>query len=147
MRNALAISVFAASSLLLAGPVYAAKVFQARTSATTPLSATVNDLTTVLQIAIPAGRWVIQAKTQAVNFGTLETVRCQLFKGTTSLDGSGTNVGSTDGLPFVAMLVNQAVTKTTTTTIISFKCTHTEGTQSGLFLDPGSSLIIEEVVP
>ena len=147
MRNILAISIFAASSLLLAGPVHAEKVFQARTSAATPLSATVDELTTVLQIAIPAGRWVIQAKTQAVNFGILETVRCQLFKGTTSLDGSGTNVGSTDGLPFVAMLVNQAVTRTVSTTIISFKCNHTEGTQTGLYLDSGSSLIIEEVVP
>ena len=147
MRKALAISIFAASSLLLAGPVYAEKVFQARTSAATPLSATVDELTTVLQIAIPAGRWVIQAKTQAVNFGILETVRCQLFKGTTSLDGSGTNVGSTDGLPFVAMLFNQAVTRTTTTTIISFKCNHTEGNLAGIYLDPGSSLIIEEVVP
>ena len=79
IRNILAISIFAASSLLLAGPVHAEKVFQARTSAATPLSATVDELTTVLQIAIPAGRRVIQAKTQAGNFGTLETVRCQLF--------------------------------------------------------------------
>ena len=45
------------------------------------------------------------------------------------------------------MLVNQAVTKTVSTTIISFKCNHTEGTQAGLYLDSGSSLIIEEVAP
>ena len=146
MRTALAISMIAASSLLLAGPVQAAKLFKARTSAQINLPTAGGEFTLVLQLAVPAGRWVILAKTQAVNFSASEIVRCILTKGTTQIDGAGTEVGSASSRPLVAILVNQAVTKTTATTNISYKCGHDEA-QAGIYLDPGSSLIIQEVAP
>lgn len=148
MKLALTISAIAASALVLAGPAQSEKLFKARTTVQTDLPATKDATTLVLQISVPAGRWLIQAKTQAVNFGNADIVRCQLNKGnSTVLDGSGTQVGSTSGLPLVAMLVNQAVTKTTAATNIKFLCSHSETAQSGIYLDPGSSLIIEEVTP
>jgi hypothetical protein len=148
MRTALTISMIAVSSLLLAGPANAARVFEARTSALTPLSPTVNQMTTVLQLAIPAGRWVINSNAIAVNFGTYDIMRCQILKGTKVLDASGTNVGQADGLPVAAHLVNQVVFRTLSTTTISLRCNHTEVDQTqDIYIDLGASLIVQEIVP
>lgn len=146
MRKALAISVFAASSLLLAEAVHAEKVFQQRTAASTSLPTAGGVFITVLQIDVPAGRWVIQAKTQAGSFADFDIVVCQLFKGNTSLDSSETNVGGADGYPTAAIIYNQAVTRTTTTSAIRVLCKH-NNTQASLFINAGASLIIEEVAP
>lgn len=146
MKTALAISIITVSLLLLAGPVHAAKLFKATTSVQTNLPTAGGQFAIVLQLTVPAGRWVIHAKTSAANFGTGDKVRCELVRGTTILDESGTNVGSASSLPFVAVLVNQAVTITRNTTNIIYRCTH-DGTVAGIYLDPSSSLIIQEVVP
>jgi hypothetical protein len=146
MRRALAVVTLAVFSLLPAEPVHAERVFEARTTSQINLPLAAREFVTVMQLAVPTGRWVIHAKTQAVNFGAFDVVRCVLAKGAVVIDRSATNVGVLDEQPVTAMLVNQAVTRTTGTTMIRVRCSHDE-TAGAPSIDPGSSLIVEEVVP
>ncbi len=76
--------------------------------------------TTVVELAVPAGNYVVLAKTQLFQTGAGDSVECLLKSGTTTLDQTAMKT-----LPALASVPAslQAVTTTTTSpTVLSVQC-------------------------
>jgi len=48
----------------------------------------------ILAVTVPAGTWVVTAKTNPVNFGQADYVRCRILVGTTQKDAGATLLGN-----------------------------------------------------
>jgi hypothetical protein len=90
-------------------------------SATKSLTAlpTASPPTTVVELAVPAGNYVVLAKTQLSHTGAGDSVECTLKAGATTIDQIAMKT-----LPALAAIPAsmQAVTTTTTTTVLSVQC-------------------------
>lgn len=97
--------------------------------------------TTVQSANVPAGRWVVQAKTSLVNFGAADFARCVILVDGTNVNGAGTMIGQAGGMPAVATVSNLAVVKTTLTKNFSVACFH-DADGSGLYVDPDGAMVV-----
>ena len=75
--------------------------------------------TTVVELAVPAGNYVVLAKTQLFQTGAGDSVECLLKSGTTTIDQTAMKT-----LPALASVPAslQAVTTTTSPTTLSVQC-------------------------
>ena len=124
----------------------AADVFMRTTTASKNLTDTGAPLT-ILTVTIPAGTWVVTAKTNPVNFGAADYVRCRILVGTTQKDAGATLLGNAapgptgEMGPSVAQIALQAVITTTSSKLFKLDCQHDFPTP-GIYLDPGARLMV-----
>lgn len=127
----------------------AAATYSARTSSNVNLPAGGFQLVTVLTVrGVPAGRWLVQSKLSAVNFGNPDFVRCNLFAGASSVDGSTTYVGSPS--PVVAMIVNQATLNLGAARTVTLQCQHDTSVTADSpvpYIDAGAAMVISPIAP
>ena len=119
------------------------------TSAPTALSAAGATPVLVTSVIVPAGNWLVTAKTTAVNFAGADYVRCNIKAGATLLDGGTTLVGNASGGPTgetgpsAATIVMQGLASTTSIQTVTLNCEH-DFAIAGEYIDPGAAL---RVVP
>jgi hypothetical protein len=105
--------------------------------------------TTVVQLTVPPGNWVVSSKATAVNFGMSDFTRCGLeaedpYHQFYAIDGNtAVKVGDEPGAETATTIVNLAtVSKSGPPGIIRLICWH-DGGVSGIYFDPGASLVVE----
>lgn len=145
MKNSSRIAALAMLAIGLAGAqnAQAADTYFKQTTAAVSLLNGAQTL--LLQVTVPAGRWLITSELGAVNFGPGDFVRCALFSGSRVLDGSGTFIGQADGYPPLAMISNQAVAAPTAPTTIRLRCNTDTTASSGAYIDPGANLVVTPI--
>src|SRR5437762_6289 len=84
------------SALLLSSAGNAADAFERRTQTQVPLSNTAGQWTTISQVTVPAGAWLVHAKAPIVNFASADLVRCRNRIGQRQFDASANAFGSAD---------------------------------------------------
>lgn len=143
-KRILSFSVIVAGLILSSGISHALDVYNRRTTASVPLSASGGVFTTIIQIAIPAGTWRVLGKASVVNFGAADYARCVTRSGVTQIDASATMIGEAGGMPSVATITNIGVITTTATTVFSLLCIH-DSPVAGMYVDPEAKLNVERV--
>ena len=124
----------------------AADVFMRTTSASTTLSDSGSPIT-ILSVTIPAGTWVVTAKTNPVNFGQADYVRCRILVGTTQKDAGATLLGNAqpgptgEMGPSVAQIYLTTAITTVSSKLIKLDCQHDFPTP-GIYVDPGARLMV-----
>ena len=126
--------------------VSAADVFMRTTTASTNLSDTGSPVT-ILSVTIPAGTWVVTAKTNPVNFGQADYVRCRILVGTTQKDAGATLLGNAqpgptgEMGPSVAQIFLTTAFTTPSSKLLKLDCQHDFATP-GIYVDPGARLMV-----
>lgn len=120
---------------------HAAGTFSVHTTSHTPLSDIGGVETTVLQVSVPAGSWVVSAKASFVNWTNKDYDRCSLMVGTTPIDGVATMTGELDGLPAVASVTNLATVITSVRSTFKLNCWHDFNVPNQL-IDPWARLVV-----
>ena len=115
--------------------------YSARSNSATPMPAEGGVETTVLQLSIPAGTWVVSSKVSFVNWLNKDYDRCHLLAGAASIDGATTMTGETDGMPAVATLSNLGIVTTTVKSTFKLNCWHDFGVPNQ-YIDPDASLVV-----
>jgi hypothetical protein len=75
---------------------------------------------TVVSLSVPAGRYVVLAKTQLMNTGAGDSVTCTLKSGGTTIDQSGTKI--LPALASVAVPLQAVTTVATSPTLLTVQC-------------------------
>ena len=102
---------------------------------------------TILSMTIPAGKWVVNAKVNPVNFGAADYVRCRIIAGITQKDAGATLLGNAapgptgEMGPSVAQIALQAVVTTTSSKVFKVDCQHDFPTP-GIYVDPGAKITV-----
>jgi hypothetical protein len=124
----------------------AADVFMRTTTASTNLNDSGAPLT-ILSVTIPAGTWVVTAKTNPVSFGAADYVRCRILVGTTQKDAGATLLGNAqpgptgEMGPSVAQIALQTAFTTPSSKVVKLDCQHDFPTP-GIYVDPGARLMV-----
>jgi hypothetical protein len=100
-----------------------------------------NGVTPVLSVTIPKGNWGITAKASPVFTGGMEIIRCGIYVAGSLVDQSAVQVGSMNGGPLVGTLSSQWVGSFSQPTVVTLGCTHDDYNYSGMYIDPGASMI------
>jgi len=130
-------ALIAAASL----PSLAAGTLSAHSTSATPLSASGGVETTVLELSVPAGAWIVAAKASAVNWLNKDYNRCRVMAGADEVDGATTMTGELDGMPAVATVSNLGTISTTVRTTFKLNCWH-DFDVPNQYIDPGASLLV-----
>lgn len=119
----------------------AGRVYLEVTSENIPLSPNGSELAEVelLSIRVPAGKWIVTAKANPVNFGAHDFVRCRIVEGNIQKDWAATMVG--DGSPAVASIALQTALSMKSAQTVSLRCFHDFAIE-GQYIDSGASLMI-----
>jgi hypothetical protein len=125
---------------------FAADVFSRNTYASTFLSDTGAPVA-ILSVTVPAGKWVVNAKVNPVNFGAADYVRCRIIVGTSQKDAGATLLGNAapgptgEMGPSVAQIALQTVVTTTSSKVFKVDCQHDFPTP-GIYVDPGAKITV-----
>jgi hypothetical protein len=128
-------------SILTINSSQAADVYLRKTTVATPLASTGGVRTNVLSVNVPAGNWIVTAKTSIVNWANKDYDRCRIMVGATQLDASTTMTGEFDFDPAVATITTQGAITTPVTRTFSLQCWH-DFNVGGQYVDPGASLLV-----
>jgi len=124
----------------------AADVF-VRTTQTSKFLSDTGAPVAILSVTVPAGKWVVNAKVNPVNFGAADYVRCRIMVGTSQKDAGATLLGNAapgptgEMGPSVAQIALQAVVTTTSSKDFKVDCQHDFPTP-GIYVDPGARMIV-----
>ena len=105
----------------------------------------------ILSVTVPAGKWVVNAKINPVNFGAADYVRCRIMVGTSQKDAGATLLGNAapgptgEMGPSVAQIALQAVVTTTSSKDFKVDCQHDFPTP-GIYVDPGAKITVVSVL-
>jgi hypothetical protein len=125
---------------------FAADVFSRNTNTSRFLSDTGAPVA-ILSVTVPAGKWVVNAKVNPVNFGAADYVRCRIMVGTIQKDAGATLLGNAapgptgEMGPSVAQIALQAVVTTTSPKAFKVDCQHDFPTP-GIYVDPGAKITV-----
>ena len=129
---------------------FATDVFSRNTNASKFLSDTGAPVA-ILSVTVPAGKWVVNAKVNPVNFGAADYVRCRIMVGTSQKDAGATLLGNAapgptgEMGPSVAQIALQAVVTTTSSKDFKVDCQHDFPTP-GIYVDPGAKITVVSVL-
>ena len=124
----------------------AADVFIRNTNVSKNLSDTGAPVT-ILSVAVPAGKWIVNAKVNPVSFGAADYVRCRIMVGTNQKDAGATLLGNAapgptgEMGPSVAQIALQTVVTTTGPREFKVDCQHDFPTP-GIYVDPGAKITV-----
>lgn len=123
----------------LAGEAGAAGVYAAKTTSAVyfPAGPGWNYVTSVY---VPAGTWVVQALSPAVNFGNTDIVRCMVYANGIQ-QTTAAMMGGDGGMPAALGVQNLAVVTVSYNTTIAVYCGH-DGSVPDQRIDPGASLVV-----
>ncbi len=96
---------------------------------------------TVHSVNVPAGTWIVQAKTSLVNFGAADFTRCIITVGGVNQNGAGTMIGQADGMPALATISNLALVTTTATKPFKLTCVH-DASIPGQYVDADGAMLV-----
>ena len=105
----------------------------------------------ILSVNVPAGKWIVNAKVNPVNFGAADYVRCRIMVGTSQKDAGATLLGNAapgptgEMGPSVAQIALQAVVTTTSSKDFKVDCQHDFPTP-GIYVDPGAKITVVSVL-
>lgn len=139
-KSKLLYSLVCSLALLRLSPANAASAFEHTTSSAVSLPNDAQATQVITQIQLQPGSWIIFGKASVVSFHNSDIVRCMIMDGGGQLDASATQIGPAANRPLVATVSVQAAVNTVQTTAISLSCQH-DNVASGLYVDPGASLI------
>jgi hypothetical protein len=131
------LAVLAAASLAS----HAAGIYSAQTTVVTSLSASGGIETTVLQVSVPSGTWVVSSKVTFVNFGNEDFDRCHVLVDGNQIDGATTMTGGLGGMPKAATLPNLGLFSTFVPATVKLNCWH-DSNVPNQYLDPGAMLVV-----
>ncbi len=97
--------------------------------------------TTIVQVKVPAGTWVVQSKVNVINWLNQDYDRCQLVAGIAVINGASTMTGQLDGMPAAATVVNMGVVTTTAPQVFQLKCSHDFAVPNQA-IDPDAVLVV-----
>lgn len=97
--------------------------------------------TPVFSIQVPVGTWIVQSKAGIVNFGTADFARCTVLVNGVNVNGGGTMVGQSSGMPALAIVVNQVQVSIATPSTVSLTCFH-DSYQAGLYVDSDATFLV-----
>ena len=87
----------------------------------------------IVDLDVPAGTWVLQAKAVAIGYAANDYVRCAIWNGGVYYDSSAANIAPTStGIPLPLL----AQVTFTTTTHIELRCSHDGDRDPAPWLDP-----------
>jgi hypothetical protein len=123
----------------LSGEAGAAGLYETKTTAAVQLPAA--GWYYVAHLVVPAGTWVVQALSPAVNFGAADIMRCMIWVNGTQRNASAAMMGGGDGMPAAVPVPNLAVVSLAYSTNVVLYCGH-DGTWADQRIDPGASLVV-----
>lgn len=119
----------------------AAGLYSAQTTVATFLPGSGGVETTILQVTVPTGTWVVSSKVTFVNFGSEDFDRCHVLVDGIEIDGATTMTGGASGMPKAATLANLGVFSRSAPANVKLNCWH-DGNVPNQYLDPGAMLVV-----
>ncbi len=107
--------------------------------------------TVIVQMTVPPGEWTATSKATVVNWENIDFVRCFIevqdsWNQFHVVDGATVSPGGNNGAEYVTTIVNQAFISKTDgpPSIVRLSCEHDTDGISGIYFDPGVSLIVTD---
>lgn len=132
--------IIASALIAVAAQATAAGTYSVKTNAAVYLY-NPNTNYTIASIPVPAGQWLVQGLSPAVDFNGSDIIRCWLLVDGVAVDQSGAMVGGGSGMPAAFPIANLAVVTTPYPQTIQLACSH-DASVSGERIDPGAWLAI-----
>jgi hypothetical protein len=118
-----------------------------RTGAAHPLSADGDTRAVIISLRLPAGKWVLSAAGDLVNFGPSDYTRCQLVVRGHEVGAVSTIVGdpappeSQGAAGFLSTFTVSAGIALSAPSTASLQCWHDNTNGASVYVDPGSTLV------
>jgi hypothetical protein len=128
----------AAALAAVVGEAGAAGIYEAKTTAAVYLPSP--GWNYVTSVSLPAGTWVLQALSPAVNFGATDITRCMIWHNGVMHNISSAMTGGAGGMPAAVGVQNLVVLTTTYNSTAYLYCGH-DAAVADQRIDPGAVLV------